>query len=131
VSLAGVVWPHEALAVDLRRQAEAAAPGRLAELVTIRVAQLLGAARLLVPYTETLCTAVAGWPTSDHITPAERTVLAVTEQFVIDVHGLGDTTFAAMLDHYAPDEVAAVMVHLAVTDGFTKRELVLPGPEAH
>ena len=119
-------WPDEPLAAILVQTARQAAPGRTAAIVTIRVAQILGADDVLALHDPALRTAVCEWNTHPDISDAERAVLAVTEQFVIDVHGLDDDTFTALQQHYSTTDTMAIMVHLAVSDGFTKRQIMFP-----
>ncbi len=94
---------------DLSRNAAAAAPGRTGELARVRVRQLLGVGD------ETL-------PTD--LDPAELAAMAVVEQFVIDVHGLDDATFAALCAYYTPAEQMGLLFHLALLDGFTRLQIV-------
>lgn len=96
---------------DLSRDAALAAPGRTAELARIRVQQLLGVAHEFLP--------------SD-LTAAETAALAVVEQFIIDVHGLTDATFAELASHYTPAEQMGLLFHLALLDGFTRLDIVAP-----
>jgi hypothetical protein len=83
-------------------------PGRLATLIETRVRQLLGLA------------VQAGLP--DDLTPAERVVIDVTEQFVVDVHGLTDEQFGALGEFYGNADQIAIMFHLALVEGFGKLE---------
>jgi hypothetical protein len=99
---------------EITTKAAAAAPGRTGELARIRVQQLLCA-----PWHE---------PLRADLTPAEQAALAVVEQFIIDVHGIDDATFAALSDHYTHAEQMGLLFHLALLDGFTKLDLVAPSP---
>ncbi|BAN03745.1 carboxymuconolactone decarboxylase family protein [Ilumatobacter coccineus] len=96
---------------ELRRDAAGRTPGRLAELIDTRVAQLVG-------------TAAAGVRLPDDVSPAEQCVIDIVEQFLVDVHGITDRQFARLSDHYAHDEQVAIMFHLALADGFAKLDLV-------
>ena len=96
---------------DLSRNAALAAPGRTAELARVRVQHLLGVGQETLP--------------SD-ITDAETAALAVVEQFIIDVHGLSDATFAELSNHYTPAEQMGLLFHLALLDGFTRLDIVAP-----
>jgi hypothetical protein len=96
---------------DLRRDAARRCPGRVAELVDVRVAQLVG-------------TAPAGTRLPDDLTAGEQTVIDVVEQFLVDVHGITDGQFARLSDHYRHDEQVAILFHLALVDGFTKLDRV-------
>ncbi len=95
---------------DLKAHSAAATPGRTGELARIRVQQLL------------CCSPHEPLPVD--LTPAEHAVLAVVEQFIIDVHGLDDATFAALAQFYTPAEQMGLLFHLALLDGFTKLDLV-------
>lgn len=96
---------------DLSRDAASAAPGRTAELARVRVQQLLGLAHEVMPA---------------DLTAAEVAAIAVVEQFVIDVHGLADNTFAALSIYYTPAEQMGLLFHLALLDGFTRLGIVAP-----
>ncbi len=98
-------------ATRLRRDAANRTPGRLAELIDARVAQLVG-------------TAAAGDRLPDDLSPGEQTVIDLVEQFLVDVHGITDTQFARLGDHYTNAEQVAVMFHLALADGFTKLDRI-------
>lgn len=98
---------------DLCRNAAAAAPGRTGELARIRARLVLGVGH------ETL-------PTD--LSSAELAAMAVVEQFIIDVHGLDDATFAALSDHYTPAEQMGLLFHLALLDGFTRLQIVVGDP---
>ena len=98
---------------DLARHAAAAAPGRTADLASIRVRQLLGVADQSLP---------------GDLTLAEQAALAFIEQFIIDVHGLDDSTFAALSQHYTHAEQMGLFFHLALLDGLTKLDLVAADP---
>lgn len=106
--------PPLAARIDvLSRNAAAAAPGRTGELARIRVHQLLGVGDESLP---------------NDLDRAERAAMAVVEQFVIDVHGLDDATFAALSDHYTPAEQMGLLFHLALLDGFTRLQVVAGEP---
>lgn len=99
------------LADRLRAETVERVPGRLAELIELRVEQLLGAAAVDVSL-------------PGDMTDAERAVIDVTEQFMVDVHGLSDAQFAVLGRYYSDSEVVAIMFHLALVDGFAKLRLV-------
>ena len=94
---------------NLSRNAAAAAPGRTGELARIRVRQLLGVGHETMP---------------TDLSSAELAAMAVVEQFIIDVHGLDDATFAALAEHYTPAEQMGLLFHLALLDGFTRLQIV-------
>lgn len=91
---------------DMRRDAARATPGRTGELISARAQQM-----------------ISGVGTSSDLEPltdAERVVIALTEQFLLDAHGIDDGMVAALAGHYTPAEQVAIMFHLALADGFTK-----------
>jgi hypothetical protein len=96
-------------AARFRADARSRVPGRLADLVEARVSRLLGVGDHTLP---------------DDLTDAERVVIDVAEQFLVDVHGLTDAQFARLSDHYTPAEQVAIVFHLALVDGFTKLDAV-------
>lgn len=102
-------------ASELRRDAADRAPGRLAELIDTRVAQLVG-------------TADVGVTLPDDVSPAEQVVIDLVEQFLVDVHGITDAQFAGLTDHYTNAEQMAIMFHLALADGFAKLDLIHTTP---
>ena len=93
-------------ATSLRRDAADTTPGRVSELIDRRVAQLLQ-----LP-------GAVGLP--DDLDEAEQLVVDLTEQFLIDVHGITDAQFAALSEHYSNEDQVAIMFHLAFADGFGK-----------
>ncbi len=99
-------------AAAFRARSADAVPGRLAQLLSDRVARLHGDAEAPRP--------------PDDLTEAERVVLDVAEQFVVDVHGITDDSFSRLRAHLADDEIVAVMFHLACLDGFGKLDVVRP-----
>ena len=106
-------------ATEFRRDASERVPGRLASLIELRVRQLLGLE-------------VVGAAFPDDLTDAERLVIDITEQFVIDVHGITDERFFALSAFFSPGEQVAILFHLALTDGFAKLDGVhanRPSPE--
>jgi alkylhydroperoxidase family enzyme len=125
-------WTHAATSADvlalrpelarlvreLRHDAEARVPGRLHELLQRRVQRLLGLSHAELP---------------DDLTDAERAAVAVAEQFVLDVHGLSDADFARLGEHFSPAEQLAILIDLALLDGFARLDRVAgvaaPGPQ--
>ncbi|MEL6893589.1 MAG: hypothetical protein AAFP84_18500 [Actinomycetota bacterium] len=95
---------------SFREQSAASVPGRLASLLEDRVRRLHGDADASRP--------------PDDLTAAERAVIEVAEQFVVDVHGLTDDGFERLREYFRDDEIVAVMFHLACLDGFGKLDAV-------
>jgi hypothetical protein len=90
----------------LRADAAAQCPGRTAALIRARAEQM-----------------ITGAGSIDDVGPldaGEQTVVALTEQFLLDAHGIDDALVARLAEFYAPDEVIAIMFQLAFSDGFTK-----------
>ena len=58
------------------------------------------------------------------LSPAEREVVAVAEQFVIDVHGVTDEQFARLKKHFQEPEIVAMLFRMALSDGLAKLEKV-------
>lgn len=91
---------------SLRHDASTGAPGRTAQLITARAEQIVNGAGSLSSF--------------GTITAGEQAVIDVTEQFLVDAHGIDDGLIARLGDHYTPAEQVAIMFHLALADGFTK-----------
>ncbi len=101
----------------LRAEAAAVAPGRTAELISARAAQMIAGAGSLEPFGE--------------LSPAEQVVVEVTDRFLFDAHAIDDTLFARLGEHYTPAEQVGLLFHLALTDGFTRMARVFdPSEEA-
>jgi AhpD family alkylhydroperoxidase len=101
-------------------------PGLL-ELVRLRVAQLIGnsaafrvryANAVFVPESKIL--ALPDYPGSPLFSPAERDILAFTEQFGIDVGGTDATTRARLVEHFGADCVRELVSAIYVVE-FTQR----------
>ncbi len=104
------------LADRLRAATVDRVPGRVASLIELRVCQLLG-----VDAGEGDST-VERLPSD--LDDGERVVIDVTEQFIVDVHGLSDEQLAALDAYYSHADIVAIMFHLALVDGFSKLRLV-------
>jgi len=113
--------PHLApFVAALQSRALEAAPGRCAELISMRVGQILH-----LPSSDTaLEVAVGEWYASPDLTDAEKVVLEITEQFLVDVHGVTDEMFAKLKEHFTTPEILAILFHVALCDGFGKLNLV-------
>lgn len=95
---------------DLRTKATAACPGRTSALIASCTRKLLG-----LP-TEN--------PLPADLTDAERMVVDMAEQFVLDVHSVSDEQFAALRAHYQTPEILAMLFEMALNDGINKLEKV-------
>lgn len=102
---------------SLRSKATAACPGRTAALIASCTRSLLGLPAQPVDYAS--------------LDPAERMVVDLAEQFVLDVHSVTDEQFAALREHYGTPEILAMLFEMALNDGFNKMEKVsLEGPRS-
>lgn len=91
---------------DLRADAAGSAPGRTAALITARVEQLVAGEGSLASF--------------GPLTPAEQVVVDITDQFLLDAHGIDDGLMASLGQHYTADEQVGLLFHLALADGFAK-----------
>ncbi len=99
----------------LRAEAAAVAPGRTAELISARAAQMIAGTGSLEQFGE--------------LSPAEQVVVEVTDRFFFDAHAIDDTLFAELGSHYTPAEQVGLLFHLALTDGFTRMARVFDSSE--
>ena len=95
----------------------------LMELVRLRVAQLLGVegaleyrtpAALAAGLDETLVAELPQWPSSPAFDERTRAAIAWSEQWIVDVHGITDADAARLQELFAPDELAALTMAVAV-----------------
>lgn len=86
------------LAAAIRENVEA----RLLDLCEARIDLLLGR---------------APWPEGVVLAPRERALLAFVEQYALDAHGVTDDMTAALHEHFAEPELAALTVAVAFFDG--------------
>jgi hypothetical protein len=114
---------------DLRTTASGSCPGRTAELIAVRVVQLVRGRSLQVGPTGP--EQIRQWATADGFTEAEKTLMSLVEQFVIDVHGVSDEQFEVLRQHYCDREIMALLYHAALCDGFAKLDAVWPSEEEH
>lgn len=95
---------------DLRTKATAACPGRTAALI--------------VSCTRKLLSLPTQNPLPADLTDAERMVVDMAEQFVLDVHSVSDEQFAGLRAHYQTPEILAMLFEMALNDGINKLEKV-------
>jgi len=97
----------------------------LLELCRLRIAMLLGCeaerdartpAAVDAGLAEETVAVLARWPTSERFGPAARACLAFTEQFVIDVAGLDESTAAAVREHLGDEGLADFVSALLVVE---------------
>ena len=103
-------------------------PGLL-ELVRVRVAQLIGnpaALQMRCSYAdaaampESKILALPDYPSSPLFSPAERDILAFTEQFLMDVGGTDATARAGLIEHFGADGARELVSAIYVVE-FTQR----------
>ena len=99
-------------------------PGRLDALMTARVEQLRGR----VVADSELAEQVRHSSTHPALSAGERAVIALTEQFVIDVRGISDGGFTTVNQHYSVEQVAAISFRLALLEGTSKLASLFPVP---
>ena len=95
----------------------------LMELVRLRAAQLLGVEGELVRRTpaalaagldETLVAELPQWPSSPRFDERTRAAISWSEQWILDVRGITDADAARLQELFAPDELAALTMAVAV-----------------
>lgn len=101
---------------QLRGDTAQECPGRSAALIEARIGQMI--------------TGEGSMATFGPLDAAEETVVAVAEQFALDVHGIDDALMARLGEHYTPAEQIAIMFRMAFADGFTKLRRVLDVPSS-
>jgi len=101
---------------QLRGDTAQECPGRSAALIEARIGQMI--------------TGEGSMASFGPLDAAEETVVAVAEQFALDVHGIDDALMARLGEHYTPAEQVAIMFRMAFADGFTKLRRVLDVPAA-
>jgi alkylhydroperoxidase family enzyme len=71
--------------------------------------------------------ALTSWPTDPRFTPTDRAALALTEQFVMDCHGITDAQVAQLRDALGDQPTVGFLIALALFDGFSRAATVLRG----
>ncbi len=99
---------------QLRGNTAQECPGRTAALVEARIGQMI--------------TGDGSMATFGPLDAAEEAVVAVAEQFALDVHGVDDALVARLGEYYTSAEQVAIMFRMAFADGFTKLRRVLDVP---
>lgn len=109
-------------------------PPRTLELCRLRIAQLLGSEReqahrrAEAPVEDRELTALRHWSQQEEFTAGERACLALAEQYVLDVHGIDDTTAARVVDVVGDDGYAALTVALGMFEGVVRLSALLDDP---
>ena len=106
----------------------------LLELTRLRIAQLLRsecdlrlrfAPAARAGLEEAKVAEIAQWPTSRRFSETERAVLAFTEQFVMDAHGMDDEQCGAVVSALDRQSVAGLTVAVAIFEATTRLRLGL------
>lgn len=114
-----------ALAIEHRAVLDAVWSGpvssRTLELCRLRTAMLLGNRIGLGERTphvddldETTIGAIAGWPSDDRFSEVDRACLALSEQYILDVHGVTDELVDRATDSVGADGVVTLTTALAL-----------------
>jgi len=107
---------------------------RLLELCRLAIARVLGdddGASIRTPAAgldEATVDALVRWRDAPGFTAAERAVLEVAEQFAVDVHGVTDAQFAALVEGVGPKGAVALTTGLGLFDGQSRMRLALRRP---
>jgi alkylhydroperoxidase family enzyme len=111
----------------------------LLELIRLRIAMLHGVEpELLVRYdvarerglTEEKIAVLSSWPTSPLFTELERQVLGLTEQFVIDPHGVTDEEVAPVKEALTSAGLVALVNAMALIDHLNRLRVAFEVPPA-
>jgi hypothetical protein len=123
-------------ASTLRTHARNACPGRTAALVSARVVQLLGTADRRDADDMDAddmdgddAQAAHAARTGEGLSDGERALLTVVELFIAAPHAIDDAQMGSFINSFNPADAMAILFHLALEDGFTKRRLLV-GTEA-
>lgn len=109
-----------ALIAELEANAAAGVGERTQQLMAVRAAQMVGDPEFLAAADPTIVEMAVKWPTHADLSDFERAALEVCEAFIMDAHSVTDEQ-VVRLQRLAGDEGAiAVLLNLAVIDGFTK-----------
>jgi alkylhydroperoxidase family enzyme len=111
----------------------------LLELIRLRIAMLHGVEpELLVRYdiarerglTEEKISVLSSWPTSPLFSELERQVLGLTEQFVIDPHGVTDDDVAPVKEALTSAGLVALVNAMALIDHLNRVRIAFEVPPA-
>ena len=101
----------------------------LLELARLRIATLVACpselarrtpVALAAGLTEDKIRELPQWPGSPRFTARERLVLAFCESYVIDAHSVTDELCRRLNEQYAPHELSAITVAVAVFDAMSR-----------
>ena len=108
------------LIVELRDHGAESIGQRLYDMLAIRAAQLIGDADAISSADPMLVRQVTDWPTDPVVSELERACLDVCESFIMDAHSVSDEQIVRIQRIVGDDTTIAVLMNLAVLDGFTK-----------
>ncbi|MCK2238436.1 MULTISPECIES: carboxymuconolactone decarboxylase family protein [unclassified Crossiella] len=119
---------------------ETTLPRSTRELVSLRASQINGCGFCLDMHTKEATAAgetavrlhlVAAWREATVFTPAERAALALAEEGtrLADTHdGVSDATWAAVREHYDEDQVAALVIMVALINAANRLNVIVRNP---
>jgi hypothetical protein len=113
---------------ELERELALLVPADITALARARMAMLIGAPAPPVSADSATAAKVeqlAKWPQSPLFTPRDRVCLAVAEQFLIDVTGIGQTHIDSLLDHFTIEETYAFVNALWFMEAMQRLGLVV------
>jgi hypothetical protein len=116
---------------QLEQQLALVVPSAVAELARARMAMLLGAPAPPVSPDAAVASKVAqlrDWPTSPLFSARDRAFLAVTEQFLMDVTGIGQGHIDSLLEHFTIEETYAFVNALWFMEAMQRLGLVVGAP---
>ena len=113
----------------------------IVELCRLRITHLIGAPILpslrrpkaaAAGLTETKIAALANWPDSPLFSAAERSCIALAEQFCMGAYTVTEADVAAVLDHLSADECYAFVNGVWVMEAVARMIVVMGvAPDAH
>ncbi|MGO1057281.1 carboxymuconolactone decarboxylase family protein [Crossiella sp. CA198] len=119
---------------------ETTLPRSTRELVSLRASQINGCGFCLDMHTKEATAAgetavrlhlVAAWREATVFTPAERAALALAEEGtrLADTHeGVSDATWAAVREHYDDDQIAALVIMVALINAANRLNVIVRNP---
>jgi hypothetical protein len=116
-----------ALLAEFRGESRGALGDRLCDLLTIRAAQLIGDGDVVARADPALVAQATSWPTDPAVGDLERACLDLCESFIMDAHAVTDDQVVAVQALLGDAGTIAVLMHLALVDGFTKFHRVFAG----
>ncbi len=103
-------------------------PARTLELCRLRLAQLHGSQtewqRREVALDQAIYSKLENWPQSSCFSEAEKSCLAFTEVYAMDVQAITDEQAESVKDHYGDAGLVALIEALGFLDGMTRLSLL-------